>query len=563
MVEKKLTVEELQKVELANKCWRSPVDFCRIVVGHWFPTEMPWVHRGILAMLTGLTDFLLDFGTEEWQDGPGEWNAQGLQKILTNFLDEQTGLPIFEVYEDDAGELKIRMHLREFISIILPRGFSKTTLINAMNLRDALYKNEDFFLYVSESAPHAERQLGTIKYELEDNEGIPNNELVIHLFGQHKPARQSPLKWTENYIETLKGVMVGAVGRGGQIRGFGKRAKRPGKIVFDDIEDEESVQSDTQRKKDSKWFFNSAIPARRKGGHIVCIGTILHTDAILNKLMISSEWTCVRFGAIDKQGDALWEWQMNLEAIEKKRIAAAEVGETSGFYMEYMSEYKVDAARIFPESKLIYIHKGLEHFVAIAEAMDPAISDASSADFCAFGVVGIEAGGCKHLIDYYGERGMGADEQIDKYFELHFNWLAHLPVDRQMHGIESIAYQRALVGMVSSRQFLESRKHGAKAYFEVTPIFHGKQGKIPRVQGIMKPLIWASYFTFEHKWPELETQFLDWPMGKRDGPDVCAMAVALLDPYAALNIGDDMDDLVRDRAQPLEKVLGHSYMGAP
>lgn len=551
----------LQKEELAARCWRSPSEFCRIVLPHWFPTKMPWVHRGVLAMMTGHTEFLLDFGPEEWSDGAEEWTTRDLEKVLLNFIDEQTGHPIFDISEVD-GKLHVGMTLREHCAFILPRGFSKTTLVNAMNLRDALYQAEDFFLYVSESAPHAERQLGTMKFELEDNEGLPNNPVVTHLFGLHKPPRQSSLKWTENYIETLKGIMVGAVGRGGQIRGFGKRAKRPGKIVFDDIEDEDSVASDTQRKKDSGWFFNSATPAKRRGGHLFAIGTLLHTDAILNKLMSSPEWTCVRFGAIDRQGEALWPFMMTLEGIERKKIAAAAVGETPGFFMEYMSEYRTDEARIFPLAKLIYCHKGLECFVGVALALDPAISEAGTADFCAFGVVGIEAGGHKHTIDYFGARGMGADEQIDKFFELHYAWLSHLPLDRQLHGIESIAFQRALIGLVRGRQFLESRKHGDKAYFEVLPIFHGKIAKITRVQGVLRPLIWAGHFSFEHRWAELETMFTDWPSGKKDGPDVLAMATMLLDPFAALNIGDDMGDLIRDRAPPLSQVVGN-FRAAP
>lgn len=513
-------------------------------------------------MMTGMTDFLLDFGEERWQDEVVSWTPDDLEKILTNFIDEQTGSPVFAVIAE-GERLRVTMTLREHIAFILPRGFSKTTLVNAMNLRDALYQAEDFFLYVSESAPHAERQLGTVKFELDDNEGLPNNDVVIHLFGNHKPSRQSALKWTENYVETLKGVMIGAVGRGGQIRGFGKRAKRPGKIVFDDIEDEDSVASDTQRKKDSHWFFNSAVPAKRRRGRCLAIGTILHTDAILNKLMKSREWTCVRFGAIDKQGDALWSFMMTLEQVKEKQIAAAEVGETPGFFMEYMSEYRVDSARLFPLSKMIYVHKGLENFVAVALALDPAISEAGTADFCAFGVVGIEAGGYKHCIDYFGRQGLGADEQVDKFFELHYSWLSHLPVERQLHGIEAIAFQRALIGMVRNRQFLESRTHGDRAYFEVLPIFHGKIAKITRVQGIMRPLLWAGQFSFEHRWGELETMFTDWPNGKKDGPDVLAMAVNLLDPFAALSIGDDMDDLVRDKAPPLSKVLGGEFRAAP
>lgn len=512
-------------------------------------------------MRTGQLSFLLDFGSEVWRDETASWTPADLQKILTNFLDEQTGDPIFRLEETEHG-LELKMEVKANIGVIMPRGFSKTTIMNAANLRDALYKIEDFFLYVSESAPHSEKQLGTLKAELEDNNGLPNNETVNVVFGNHKPDRQSPLKWTENYIETLKGVMIGAVGRGGQIRGFGKRAKRPGVITYDDLEDQDSVDSDTQRKKDRKWFFQAALPAVRKSGRSFLIGTLLHTDAILNKIMLSREWTCVRFGAIDKQGEALWSFMLDLEEVEQKRLASIEVGEMAGFYLEYMSENRVDESRMFPESKLIYVHKGTELFIGMAEAMDPAISEESTADFCTFGVVGIEKSGTKHVLDYYGQVGMDPADQVEKFFELHFKWLCRIPAEYRKHGIEAIGYQRSLLHIVKTLQYAKTQQHGYNAHFEIIPIFHGKIGKIPRIKGILKPLIQSGYLTFDQMWPDLHSMFTDFPRGKKDGPDVLAMAVSLLDPFASLSLDPNFNPAA-DTAEPLAKVLGGNFRKAP
>jgi hypothetical protein len=399
-----------QKETLAARCFRSPSEFCRIILPKWFPTKMPWVHRGILALRLQKTAFLLDFGAEAWRDEPdASWTPADLQKILTNFIDEETQLPIFilELGEDGTPTLRISAQLN--IGIIMPRGFSKTTIMNAANLHDALYKVEKFFLYLSESGAHAERQLGTIKAELAEDEGDEPNEALHMLFGQHKPGRQDARKWTENYIETLQGVSVGAVGRGGQIRGFNKGARRPGLIVYDDLEDEESVVSDSQRKKDTSWFFGTALPTVRKipsRGRNIIIGTLLHNDAILNKVIVSPEFTAVRFGAIDRQGEALWAYMMSLEELAAKEKAMTKVGALMQFYMEYMSEYKVDKTRMFPESKMIYVSKP-DIFVGMALVQDPAISEESTADFCTFALVGIEPGGVKHVVD----GTLGADAQ--------------------------------------------------------------------------------------------------------------------------------------------------------
>jgi hypothetical protein len=49
-------------------------------------------------------------------------------------------------------------------------------------------------------------------------------------------------------------------------------------------------------------------------------------------------------------------------------------------------------------------------------------------------------------------------------------------------------------------------------------------------------------------------QLLDWPNGKKDYPDALAMAISLLDPYAA-QAADPEKDLADDDYEPLDKVL--------
>lgn len=567
-----ITTKEVE--ELAARCYASPVEFGRVMLPDWFPRKMPWVHRGIWALLKGRGDFLLDFGPEVWRDEKAEWTVADLEKILTNFKDEQTKRPIFSLSLDPVGENgplrvpHIVIAAKRSIAVMMPRGSSKTTLINADNLHEALYHDEDFFLYVSETGDHAARQLATVKGELEDFDGVPANELINLVFGNKKPPRNSDKKWTELYAETLDNVMIGAVGTGGQIRGFGKRAKRPGKITFDDLQDEDSVDSETQLAKDKRWFFRAARPAKRKHtGRDIILGTLLHEQAIMNLCIKHPEFTAVRFGVIDAQGDALWPWWMDLEAIEASKLAAASVGELSGWYMEYMSEFHSDDAQMFPESKMIYVAKSLNDFIGISLVMDPAISEKQGSAMCAYGVAGIENGGHKHVLDFYGEVGMDPAKQMEKYFELHYRWCAHLPPEQQKHGIEAMAYQRALIPLIRAMMVEESKKHGMKAYFEILPIFHGKTAKMTRVQGILKPLIWAGHLSFQERFPDLASQFASWPKGLLDGPDVCAMAIAQLDPFVMLGLGENDNDvqaeLERDTQPSLYSVVGGDFRVSP
>lgn len=569
-----LSPEELE--DLRVRCFRSSSEFARIFLPEWFPRKMPWFHRGILALMSGKTEFLLDFGTEVWKDEVAQWTHEDLRKILTNFVRQSVPgdpksptEPIFALEVDpESGRPTVRiLNPTQKIAVILPRGYSKTTIMNLGNLKAIVYKEIDYILYVSEAAEHAGDQLDSVKLELEDN------ELLRLVFGDIVAPRQSSNKWGAGIIEPTNGTMMRVAGKGGQVRGKAKRAKRPGRILVDDMEDEESVKSDTQRAAYSKWFFGTLEPAVRKGGQIFMIGTLLAGEGtILNKLEFNDEYTWIRFGAIDREGDALWPYGngMTLAELEKKKSTMAAMGELASFYLEYMSTYVDDNTRVFPAGKQIYISKSINQFVAISLCCDPAISDNPKADFCGFGVVGMEAGGVKHVLEAFGQKGMPPEEQVDKFFELHFKWLAHLPRELQRHGVESIAYQRALQMAIKSDQFRRSQLPipdgwgpfagqvaGTKAYFEVEPIMHGKTGKDERIRGILKPLYHTGYLTFQTKFKELDEQLLSYPSGKKDLPDVIAMCVKQLDPYAALHTMDEQStDLTVDTLPALSADFG-------
>lgn len=561
-----LSLEELDS--LRQRTWRSPVEFARIFLPEWFPSKMPWVHRGLLALITGKTEFLLDFGTESWKLETAEWTPADLQKILLNFITED-GDALFELtVPEDGSPPRIAITLpKAKQAFIMPRGYAKTTLMNLANLIGVCYKAADFLLYISETVGHASNQLATIKKELEEN------DILRLVFGDLVAGRQTSNKWTEILIEPTNGTMVSVVGRGGQVRGKSKGAKRPKRIICDDMQDEETVESEEQMKKDAKWFFRAVEPALAKGGQLFVIGTLLKggDDPILNKLLLNEDYACVRFSGIDRQGDALWASEFgngfSLEELAHKRKVALAMGQLEGYYLEYESRHVSDDAKTFPRSKMIRVSKALDRFVAISLVVDPAISESRKADFCAFGVVGIEPTGGKHVIHVEGKRAMPFEEQVDTFFRLHFQYLAHLPLEMQRHGVESVAYQKALHSTIKTQQFVRSRKviehgpfagqiAGMKAYFEVEAITHGKTGKNERIKGILKPLYHAGAITFERVFTDLEEQLFDYPAGNDDFPDVVTMAVKQLDPFAALGAMEEGQDMTKDNAEPLPDDFG-------
>lgn len=61
-----LSKEEL--LEVLEAFYQDPILCARELLPHWFPLKMPWVHRGIVALIRENPDFLLSFGKEQWRD---------------------------------------------------------------------------------------------------------------------------------------------------------------------------------------------------------------------------------------------------------------------------------------------------------------------------------------------------------------------------------------------------------------------------------------------------------------------------------------------------------------
>lgn len=506
--------------------YSDPAFWCRTFLPHWFPGKMPWLHLGIIAILTRKVDFLLKY--------------PDLDKILKYFtykLDPKDknspDIPIFRIVN---GVLK--MEISRFTLIMMPRGFSKTTLVNAVNLFLICYEETDFIFYLSETATHSQTQLENIKRELE------NNEKILAAFGNLKGDT-----WRNDFFRTTKGISLGCAGRGGQVRGKNVAATRPSRIILDDVEDKESVATKDQRDKTVDWFFSDVkpmLPRMKEDAQIIALGTLLSNDALLAKLCNDPSWTSIRFGALLPDGTALWPEMMSAEKIAYEKSEYQRQGMLNSFYLEYLSTARNTDEQKFPRRFFRYNPSPQKSMNAIA--LDPAISPDPDSDMAAIAVVGMQPNGKIIIHEVWGKVVTTPREMINVYFNLHrqYNCIKQ--------GIESIGFQAALIHIMQEEMFRKGYYMG-----EITPITHKKQNKLRRVEAILHPRFANGYIEFLKVFPELEEQLEDWPNGLKDLPDAIAMALTLLDPFAA-QAADPSKDLAEDTYEPLEKVLGLDYL---
>lgn len=171
-----------------------------------------------------------------------------------------------------------------------PRGNAKSTWTTfLLPAWCAAYRKRRYPLIVSETRGQAEAFLSFIKLELDTNERLKQDfpELV----------GEGPV-WRSDQIITRNGVKIQAAGAGQKLRGLRHGSFRPDLVIGDDLENDESVESPDQRKKLDNWFFKALMKIGQPDTVYIVVGTILHHESLLQKLLDKPGWKGRKFRAV-------------------------------------------------------------------------------------------------------------------------------------------------------------------------------------------------------------------------------------------------------------------------
>ncbi len=185
--------------------------------------------------------------------------------------------------------------------VAAPRGHAKsTTLTFKGTLHAIVYEYKHYPIIISDSSDQAEGFLDNIKVELEENEAI------LEDFGM-----LAGKVWRNNVIVTKTNIKVEAIGSGKKIRGRKHRNWRPDLIILDDVENDENVRTNEQRKKLENWFTKAVSKAGDYYTDIIYIGTLLHYDSLLAKTLKNPRYKARKYKAVLRfSKSALWdEWE--------------------------------------------------------------------------------------------------------------------------------------------------------------------------------------------------------------------------------------------------------------
>jgi len=351
--------------------------------------------------------------------------------LLSERYDEPQPTPDFhrEIWEYCCSPDK-------YVAIAAPRGHAKSTAVtHAYVLASVLFRSSDFVVIISDTENQAKQFLGDLKMELGENDKL------IELFHVKKFIKDSETDITVEFDDGHKfRIMVrGASGGTGALRGFKWRGKRPNLVVCDDIENDEAVSNEDRRAKFREWMYGALLPVLSDSGKLRFVGTILHFDSLLERLMPQttgdrakytrsddlrdwsvdpeSMWKSIKYRAHTDTYDfssILWEEKFSEKRLKFIRDGYVAQGIPEGYSQEYLNN-PIDADTAFfrkddflamePED-----HK--KHMLYYASS-DFAISSRDKRAYTVFLIAGMDDEGMLHVIKVIRER-MDAKQIVEE-----------------------------------------------------------------------------------------------------------------------------------------------------
>jgi len=291
---------------------------------------------------------------------------------------------IIEIAEDLDQKLAV---------IVSFRGSAKSTLISLAYAIWAVVgkQNLKFVLIISQVQNQSKQLLANIKKEFE------TNDLLQKDFGTFEEQSED---WRANSLVLPKyDAKIMAASTGESIRGYRYGSHRPQLIIFDDIEDNDSVRTKDSRDKTYEFVTSDAIPAGDTNTKTIIIGNLLHQDSVImrfkNEIENGARSGIFRsYPVVDKNGDSLWPSQypnkQSIIALEKR------IGNDRMYRQEFLLEIVSAEDQIIERSWIKYYDEippfiG-DNFRFTVTGVDLAIIEKDTADFTAFV--------CAHVFGY-------------------------------------------------------------------------------------------------------------------------------------------------------------------
>jgi predicted phage terminase large subunit-like protein len=427
------------------------------------------------------------------------------------------------------------------VALAAPRGHAKTTgMTVSYGLATLLFRERKFMLLVSDTESQAAMFLGYFKEQLQENTAL------VELFGLKRDDKGIVrfVKETETdiIVEMEDGHKFRVIAKGAEqkLRGLIWSGSRPDIILIDDFENDELVMNKDRREKMRKWFYSALLPCVSSTGIVRVVGTILHMDSLLERLMpkpydrwshqeplkLWSEvkrngWRSVKYRAhTDDFSHVLWPEKHSEATLREKRAEYTGMGMPDIYSQEYLNVPLDESVAYFKRNDFDHLtdeDKSLKLKYYITA--DLAISEADRADYSVFVIGGMDEHRRLQVRQVIRER-MDGREIVDTLL------LLQRIYDPEVVGIEEMQVSKSI------GPFLREEMVRQNTYLNLFPLKHGGKDKIARGRSIQARMrAKAVKFDKQADWyPAFEEELTRFPRDTHDDQvDAFAYLGLLLD----------------------------------
>lgn len=249
-----------------------------------------------------------------------------------------------------AAELPKIVATREGLHYALaaPRGEAKSTIVSLIFIIWCIvYQKKHNIIHIMDTITQSAENLEGIKAELEFNSRLQMD---------FPKATGEGRVWQAAQIVTANNIKVEAFGSGKKIRGKRHGPYRPDLVIGDDLENDENVQSPEQRDKLDSWLKKAVL---KLGGaqddcDVIIVGTVLHYDSLLARLLRNPMWKRKRFQSIIRWPDRmdLWEEFENILATgNPDNEDDVSIDAAMAFYKQHKTEMDKGAVVSWPDAR--------------------------------------------------------------------------------------------------------------------------------------------------------------------------------------------------------------------
>lgn len=204
------------------------------------------------------------------------------------------------------------------LALAAPRGEAKSTLVTQLfTLWCAVAAKKHYVVIVMDALDQALPMLEAIKAELDSNPRLAQD--FPETCGEGRV-------WQQRVILTENHVKVEVFGSGKRLRGLRHGPHRPDLVLLDDLENDENVRSPVQRDKLEGWLKKTVLKlgAADDSLDLVYIGTLLHYDAVLARVLKNPLWEAFTFRAVIQWPDRMDLWERWEEILRNQGEEAAD-----------------------------------------------------------------------------------------------------------------------------------------------------------------------------------------------------------------------------------------------